>query len=117
MSLISFILAQKAVNNPVLGPNLQALNGTTFIQGAVRVSILIGLTIGVITFFINLLIGGIRYINSGGDKGKVEAAQSKITNALIGLIIMFSIYMMLRLVGLILGTDLNVFDLSKLQIK
>lgn len=37
--------------------------------------------------FLYLVYGGILYITAGGDEGKVTAARSTITNAVIGLII------------------------------
>jgi hypothetical protein len=105
------------INNPVLGPQLQALNGVSFIQKLVPTTITIALTIGVLIFFFNILMGAIAYINSGGDKGKTEAARSKITNAMIGLVIMFLVFMTLSLLGSILGAPLTILDLDSLRIK
>lgn len=111
------LLAANPINNPVLGPNLQALNGTSFIQGFVRAGILLGLTVGVLFFFFNLLMGGISYINSGGDKTKTEAARDKITKALIGIIVLFSVFAFVQLVGTFLGTDLLLLNLDILRIR
>jgi hypothetical protein len=105
------------LTNPALGPQLQALNGVSFIQKLVPTTITIALTIGVLIFFFNILMGGIAYINSGGDKAKTEAARSKITNAMIGLVIMFLVFMTLTLVGSILGAPLTILDLDSLRIQ
>jgi Mg/Co/Ni transporter MgtE len=113
---MSTLLAANLVN-PALGPQLQALNGVTFIQKLVPAAILMGLTIGVIIFFINFLTGGVAYINSGGDKGKTEAARSKITNALIGIVVLFTIFAVLTIVGNFLGTDLTLLNLDSLRIQ
>ena len=40
--------------------------------------------------FMYLVYGGIQWISSGGDKGKLEEARSKITNGIIGLAIVAS---------------------------
>lgn len=42
---------------------------------------------GVALTFIFLIIGGIRYVTSGGSKEGAEAARSMITNAVIGFIV------------------------------
>lgn len=42
-------------------------------------------TVGGLAFLLYLVWGGIEWMMAGGDKGKIEVAQNKITNALIGL--------------------------------
>lgn len=54
-------------------------------------------------FFIFLLIGGLRWILSGGDKAGVEAARNSITNAIIGLVIVVAAYAITRIVEVTLG--------------
>jgi hypothetical protein len=105
------------INNPILGPDLQRLNGVTFIQKLVPALILFGLVIGVVFFFFNLLMGAIAYINSGGDKGKTEAARGRITNAIIGLIVLFCIFGIMNILEVFLGTDLSILDLDALRIR
>ncbi len=63
------------------------------------------MVIGVILVFAYLVLGGIEYITSGGEKGKTEAARNKITSAVIGLIILASSYAILTIVLGFLGTD------------
>lgn len=48
--------------------------------------------VGAIAFIIYLVWGGIEYLISGGDKGKITEAQSKITGAAIGLLILVGSY-------------------------
>ena len=50
----------------------------------------ISLTVGVIAVLFYLIWGGIDYITAGGDKGKTEKAREKITQAVIGLIVLVS---------------------------
>lgn len=111
------IHAANAINNPALGNTLQALNGVTFIQGFVTAAILIGLTVGVLIFFFNLIAGGVAYIQSGGDKAKTEAARSRITNALVGIVVLFTVFVILNVVGAFLGTNLTLLNLDSLQVK
>lgn len=63
------------------------------------------MVIGVILVFAYLVLGGIEYITSGGEKGKTEAARNKITAAVIGLIILASSYAILTIVLQFLGVS------------
>lgn len=73
-------------------------------------SALVGLLLLIASIWalVHLLLGGIEWITSGGDKGKLETAQHHITSAIIGIIIVFaswSIYLLiLRFLGLTSGT-------------
>ena len=40
--------------------------------------------------FIQLILGGVSYITSGGDKSRVESAQQRIQFAIIGLFVVFA---------------------------
>jgi hypothetical protein len=50
-----------------------------------------------------LIMGGIEWITSGGDKGKTESARNKITAAVIGIIILAAAFAILQLVLTFLG--------------
>ncbi|HYD34890.1 MAG TPA: hypothetical protein VD999_02385 [Vitreimonas sp.] len=66
------------------------------------------MVIAALLVFMYLIWGGIEWITSGGDKGQTEKARSKITAAVIGLIILAASYAILTLVLRFLGfTDLN----------
>lgn len=70
------------------------------------------LVIAIVLSLFFLVFGGIRYISSGGDKGKVDQARAGITAALIGLVISLLGYF-------IIGVILNFFTgqgLSNLSI-
>ena len=58
-----------------------------------------------IALFIMLLIGGFRYMTSGGDPKALDSAQKTITYAIIGLVLTASSYLFLRFVGAITGAD------------
>jgi len=66
------------------------------------------MVLGALLVFMYLILGGIEWITSGGDKGKTESARNKITAAIIGLIVLASAWAILILVLKFLGiTDLN----------
>lgn len=76
------------------------------------------LVIALVLAFIFLVIGGIKWILSGGDKGGTEAAKGTITAALIGLIIVFLAWAFLNLVGNFFGVGgvdqtLNIQGIQK----
>ena len=62
------------------------------------------LIISTIWAFMQLLLGAFNWISSGGDKGKIEAAQQKILHAIIGLMLVFAAWaiflILLRFLGI-----------------
>jgi hypothetical protein len=53
-----------------------------------------------------LLLGGLQLMTSGGDPKKTQEAKGKITNALVGFIIVFIAYWLVQIVGKILGIEI-----------
>ena len=81
-------------------------------QGLVEIAITFVLMVAAIAFFFIFVIGGIKWITSGGDKGKVQAAQSQITAGLIGLVIVFAAWAILSIIENFFGVNLRSFNLS-----
>ena len=71
------------------------------------VRVVIGL--GAIALFIMLLIGGFNYITAGGDPKKSAAARATITHALLGITLIASAYMIIRIIDAVTGVDLSTF--------
>ncbi|MDQ3008379.1 MAG: pilin [bacterium] len=63
------------------------------------------MVIAALLVFAYLILGGIEWITSGGDKGKTESARNKITAAVIGLIILAASYAILTVVLRFIGFD------------
>lgn len=61
------------------------------------------LIIAALLAFIFLILGGIQWITSGGDKSGMEAARNKITHAIVGLIIVGAAWAIMILVQNFLG--------------
>lgn len=59
--------------------------------------------VALLLVFLYLILGGIQWITSGGDKGKTEEARNKITAAVIGIIILAAAYALVQFVAYILG--------------
>ena len=62
--------------------------------------------VAVIVFFFMLVVGGIRWIGSGGDKAATESAKSQITSAIIGLVLVLSAYAVVTLIDAFFGTNI-----------
>ncbi len=61
--------------------------------------------IAAILVFMYLIMGGIEWITSGGDKSKTESARNKITAAIIGLVVLAASYAILQLALNFLGFE------------
>ena len=98
------------LTNPVLPPSLGSGSNS---QGPIIIGKLIS-SIGGLFFifafcltFLYLLTGGISWLTSGGDKAKLTEARDKITNALVGLVIVAAAYAVFALVGQFFGLDVK----------
>jgi hypothetical protein len=73
---------------------------------------LVGALVGVLLIvsallaFFYLILGGIQWITSGGDKAGMEAARNKITHAIVGLIIVGAAWAIMLLVQGFLGINI-----------
>jgi len=58
-----------------------------------------------------LLLGGFQLMTSAGDPKKMQEAKGKLTNALVGFMIIFMAYWLVQIVGKILGIEAisNIF--------
>lgn len=101
MQLIQPVYAQAQINIPQpsnikigdVGLLLSALVGVLLILAAL------------LAFFF-LILGGIQWITSGGDKAGMEAARNKITHAIVGLIIVGAAWAIMILVQNFLGVSI-----------
>ena len=89
------------------------LNSIT-IGGVVSFLVAMVMIIAGVIFFFMLVIGGIKWIMSGGDKGKTEEARNQITAALIGLIIVFAAWAIIILIQQIFGVNLLNFNIPNI---
>jgi hypothetical protein len=59
--------------------------------------------IGGILLLVYLLFGAIKYMSAGGDDKAVTSAKNMLTNAVIGILIMFVSFFVVRIAGTVLG--------------
>lgn len=51
-------------------------------------------TVGALFMFFQLVIGALNWINSQGDKERIQKSQKQITNAIIGLVILVMVWVL-----------------------
>lgn len=85
---------------------LGLLTPTSIISGAISLVLIV---VSLVFFFI-LVLGGLRWITSGGDEKAVAAARAQITHALIGLAIIFAAWAIINLIATLFGV--NILKLS-----
>ncbi len=64
------------------------------------------LIISALLAFFYLILGGISWITSGGDKAAMESARNKITHAIVGLIIVGAAWAVMILIQNFLGVQI-----------
>ena len=109
---MSNLLAQSVIKlqpSAGAGDPASVLSGITF-PTIVSALIRFAIVIAAIIFFFMLVIGGIRWIASGGDKAQTEAARNQITAALIGLVIVFAAWAIVALINVFFKVD--IFSLT-----
>ena len=103
-----------AAINIAPGGQFSGLNSIT-IENLISALIIIILVIAALIFLFMLILGGIKYITSGGDKGQTESARSQITAALIGLVIVFAAWAIINLVSAFFGIDILSLNIPNAQ--
>ena len=92
------------ITNPLLNNGqLQASDPTTYTNNVIQTIFSLFLVVAVVYFMFNLIMAGIKFIGSSGDQKKVETAKNQITYAFIGLVIVFCLFAILKLIGTITG--------------
>lgn len=111
------VSAPRNITNPLLPPALQSGLGIDYFQKLIPALISLIFVIGTLIFFFMLLIGGVQWITSGGDKAGVESARGRITSALIGLVILFSTFAIAKLIETFFGISILTLDIDVLRIQ
>jgi len=113
------LLAQytEEITNPALSEKIRNLTGLQFLAKFLPNIIVWFLIAASLAAFFILLIGGIQFITSGGDKAQMEAARGRLTTAIIGLILVFSVFAIMKVLGDFFGINLLQINLEPLMLK
>jgi len=90
------------------------LPGGTVVQGLAPFSTIGGIVSRAVPFIfafagigllLMLLAAGFNFLTSAGDPKKLEAGKQRLTNALVGFLVIFTAYWAVQLAGLIFGVQ------------
>lgn len=100
------LIAQKITinNHDITGP----LQGITTLADLINVIVKFVYPFAGILLFIYLVWGGYDYLLSQGNPEKVKGAQGKLTSAIIGFVLLFISYILVRIIALIFGLNSGV---------
>ena len=73
-----------------------------FIQGAITIFFILG----ILYFFFYLFASGFALMSSSGDEKRAAQAKTQLTNAFVGLVIIFSVYAIVSLIEVIFSINL-----------
>ena len=82
--------------------------------GIVAAGITLMLMLAVIIALFYLVLGGIRWVTSGGDKAKVESARNHIIAAIIGLVIAFLAFFIIQVALGFFGLNFSNLSIPKI---
>lgn len=108
LSIASPVFAQGQIDLNIPTPPMLKITDLGKFISAILAAILV---IATLAAFIFLLLGGLSWITSGGDKAAVEAAQKRIQAAIIGLFVVFAAWAIMLVVGKFLGIP-DIFNLN-----
>ena len=69
----------------------------------VKNGVMIAIGIAGLIFFFMLILGGLKYLNSGGDEKAVASARGTLTSAFIGLVIIVAAFLISQLLFTVFG--------------
>lgn len=112
--MIQILLAQSQQNLGTLkglGPlgEVNQTNAPGLFAKTISLAIGFMTIVAAIWFLFNIIISGYQWLSSGGDKQKLSEAQSKLTNSIVGLVIVVIAIFVTRLVVELLGIP-NLLD-------
>lgn len=63
-----------------------------------------------VAVFVMLLVSGFTFLFAGGDAKKLEQARGTFSAAIIGLVVIVSAYLILRIIGVFTGTESTLIN-------
>lgn len=94
----------QGITNPALtNGSVAAGQGASSVGKIISAVIGVFFLFGVIMGFLHLVFGSFQWITAGGDKTKLENARNRIVEALIGLVVLSSIWAIMKVVAFVLN--------------
>ncbi len=89
--------------NSALGKFGSVKEGLPVLNRYIQIFISLAFGLSGLILLIMLIWGGYQYMTSGGDKESTEKAHKRITQALIGIIILFSVFAIISIIEILFG--------------
>jgi hypothetical protein len=95
------------------GNQVDSVNVATFkaFEPIFRNILSIAMIAGALVCFIVLLVGGFKFMTSGGDPKKTAAAGATLTYAVLGLIMFIGSWFIMRFIRDFTGVDITTFEI------
>jgi hypothetical protein len=105
MKFLSLDIDLNGTNQTIEAPNGIPVGGHDTLQKILQGGIQLLFLIAIVLTLFYLIYGGMDWVMSRGEKQKIDSAKKKITYAIIGLVIVFLSFVIMRIVGGMLGAD------------
>jgi len=107
--MLKKVLLVQAEEPGIYNPALSRLVGRG--EGINIINLLLGniisiiLILGVIVTLFFIMVGGIQWTTAGGDKEKISLARGRVISAILGLIVLFAVFAIMKLIGAFFGIE------------
>lgn len=101
MNIIKPVYAE--ITNPVLKNQGIAGNPKIYFNSVIQTFISLAFIFGIIWFVYHFIMAGYKMMSSQGDPKKYEEAQHTLLSSLLGLGLVFSVFVVLKVVGSVFG--------------
>jgi len=97
--------SDETINLTPAGETFDTLTNLT-VGGMVSGAISLIMLVVALVFFFMLVWGGLKWVMSQGEEKAVTSARAQITNALVGLAIVFAAWAIMKLIQIVFGIDI-----------
>jgi len=99
--IFSPIYAQ--ITNPVLDNQKFATDPQAYASSVIQTVFSLFFIVGILYFIVHFIMAGYHFIDGLGDPKRIESARDQLTYSFVGLIVIFSVFAILRFAGVVLG--------------
>ncbi len=104
--MFALIAQADAITNPAISANF-GTGGANLALASIIVTIWrAAITLGGLALLVMLIVGSLEWITAGGDKGKIQAARDRITQSVIGMLVLAGTVAISVFISGILGINL-----------
>jgi hypothetical protein len=106
------------ITNPVIKNSaINDQTGNEFFKQLVPNLVGLAFVGGVLIFFFMMLVGAIQWITAGGDKASLETARGRVTSAIVGVILLLSTFVIIKIIEQFFNVHILTLDILGLKIE